>query len=148
MTRYVSKQQQFGHLWIAEVERFEYDDADWATVACADLADELWHHRIAAVEDPDYQTELDEWTDFVYEHQLMLPLEQSCHERVLLPTSSPGSRSISICWSGWTGPGERASRIGGPRPRCRLRRKTGPSFGRRCCGPRTTRGNRRLRAGW
>lgn len=93
MTRYVSKQQALGHLWLAEVDRFEYDDRDWATVACADLADELWHHQIAAAEDPDYQTELDEWTSFVYEHQLMLPLEQSSHEGVLLPT---GQRAIRL----------------------------------------------------
>jgi hypothetical protein len=93
MTKYVSKQQRLGHLWLAEVDRFEYDDGDGATVACADLADELWHHQIAAAEDPNYQTELDEWTAFVYEHQLMLPLEQSCHEGVLLPT---GQRAIRL----------------------------------------------------
>jgi hypothetical protein len=50
MTKYVSKQQRLGHLWLAEVDRFEYDDGDGATVACADLANtdalvqKLWNY--------------------------------------------------------------------------------------------------------
>ena len=93
MARYINKQEQFGHLWLAEAERYEYDDRDERTIECADLADELWHHTVTAAEDPDYFTELDEWTGYIYEHELMLPLEQSCHEGVLLPT---GQRAIRL----------------------------------------------------
>ena len=60
---------------------------------CAELADELWHHKVAAKEDPNYFQELLEWTEYVYEHQLMLPLEQSCYEGVFLPT---GQRAIRL----------------------------------------------------
>ena len=93
MTRYSSKQEQFGQLWLAEVDRFAYNDGDEDTVECAELADELWHHEVMANEDPDYFDELDEWTSFVYSHDLMLPLEQSCYEGVLLTT---GQRAIRL----------------------------------------------------
>jgi hypothetical protein len=92
-SKYVSKQEQLGHLWLAEVERFEYEPRDLDTIECADLADELWHHEIAAAEDPDFVTEWVEWTEYVYEHQIMLPLERSCHEGVLLPT---GQRAVRL----------------------------------------------------
>jgi hypothetical protein len=93
MAHHISKQEQFGHLWLAEAERFEYDDRDEATIECAELADELWHHEVMADEDPDYLDELDEWAEYVYSYDLMLPLEQSCHEGVLLPT---GQRAIRL----------------------------------------------------
>lgn len=73
--------------------RFEYNGDDIRTVdECAQLADELWHHAVMADEDPDFIDELVEWTDFVWEHGLMLPLEQSCHEGVLLPTDQRAVR--------------------------------------------------------
>lgn len=93
MARYISKQAQFKHLWFAEAERYEYDDRDEETIGCAELADELWHHELLAEEDPDYFEELDEWTTYVYGHDLLLPLEQSCYQGVLLPS---GQRAVRL----------------------------------------------------
>lgn len=93
MAAYISKQDQFGHLWLAEAERYEYDDHDEFAIKSAELADELWHHAVASDEDPDYEVELNEWACYVWENNLMLPLEQSCHEGVLLPT---GQRAIRL----------------------------------------------------
>ena len=93
MARYVSKQAQFGHLWWEEMERYEYDQDDWCTVDCAELADELSHHEIAATADPDYESEYDDWAGFIYENYLMLVLEQSSHQGMLLPT---GQRAIRL----------------------------------------------------
>lgn len=87
-----SKQDQFGHLWLDEAARFEYDGQDLETAECAELADELWHHRIMADEDPNFQDELDEWRDYIYEKDILLPLEQSCYQGVLLPTGQRAMR--------------------------------------------------------
>ena len=45
-----------------------------------------------ANEDVDFYEELDEWTSFVFSHDLMLPLEQSCYEGVLLTTDQRAIR--------------------------------------------------------
>ena len=93
MERQKSKQARWGRLWQDEASRFEYDGQDLETVECAELADELWHHRIMADEDPNFPDELDEWHDYIYEKDILLPLEQSCHQGVLLPT---GQRAIRL----------------------------------------------------
>lgn len=72
-------------LWWAEIERFEVDDADFRTAKCAELADELDLYRIQALADPDFNDSMYEWDCYVFEHSLWLPLEQSCHDGVLLP---------------------------------------------------------------
>jgi hypothetical protein len=92
MTRYISKQNQLGHLWWEEVERFEYDEDDWRTVDCAELADELSHHEIAAAVDPNYESEYEEWWGFICENYLLLALEQSSHQGMLLPTDQRAIR--------------------------------------------------------
>jgi hypothetical protein len=78
------QQKLYGHLWLQEAERYDYTDGDDETVACAELADELAWHEELADEDDEYFQELVEWTEYVYQHELMLPLEQACHEGVLL----------------------------------------------------------------
>lgn len=88
-----SQQDQWSHLWLDEAARFECDGEDLVTVECAELADELWHHRVMADEDPDFQDELDEWHHYIYEKDILLPLEQSCYQGVLLPT---GQRAIRL----------------------------------------------------
>lgn len=93
MAPYISKKARWGHLWLDEAARFECDDDDLDTVECAELADELWHHRIMADEDPNFQEELSEWHDYIYEKDILLPLEQSCYQGVLLPT---GQRAIRL----------------------------------------------------
>jgi hypothetical protein len=93
MARHLSKQEQYGHLWLAEVDRFQHNFDDWKIAECADLADELWFHEVAAHEDEDFDKELYEWDCYIVEHDLRLPLEQSCHEGVLLPT---GQRAVRL----------------------------------------------------
>ena len=92
MPRYISKQEQFGHLWWAEIERYVCDPRDYYTLECAELADELAHHEAMAIADPVFDEHFDEWRNFAYEHQLMLPLEQSCYQGVLLPTGQRARR--------------------------------------------------------
>jgi hypothetical protein len=86
------QQKLFGHLWLEEAEQYEYTDGDDEVVLCAELAEELEWHEELAEEDEDYGNELCEWTDYVHEHELMLPLEQSCYEGVLLPTDQRAIR--------------------------------------------------------
>ena len=78
-------QKRYGYLWREETELYTHEDEDIDTVECAELADELAWHEILVFEDDNYEIELVEWWDHVYEHRLMLPLEQSCHEGILLP---------------------------------------------------------------
>jgi hypothetical protein len=106
MTPYISQQAQLGHLWLAEAERFEYNDEDLITVESAELADELLHHCVMADADPDFLDELSEWHDFIYQCEIMLPLEQSCAQGVLLPMgeralrlqSCPETRLAKLRW--------------------------------------------------
>lgn len=71
----------------------ELDYDDRYTANCAELADELWHHKVAADDDPNFQHEHYEWDCFIFEHDLGLPLEQSCYQGVLLPT---GQRALRL----------------------------------------------------
>lgn len=93
MARQLSPQQQYGHLWLAEVERFENDHDDWESAQCAELPDALWFHAIAADEDPHFGNEMYDWEEYIVAHDLRLPLEQSCHEGMLLPT---GQRAVRL----------------------------------------------------
>lgn len=93
MARQLSKQEQYGHLWLAEVDRFECNPDDWAIAHCAELADELLYLAVVAGEDPDLEKEFAEWDEYVFQHDLRLPLEQSCHQSVLLPT---GQRALRL----------------------------------------------------
>ena len=90
-----NKQLTWGHLWLAEAWRFECDADDLTTVECAELADELWHHKVMADEDLNFFGELLEWTDYIYERDLLLPLEQSCHEGMLLPVDQRAGSSLT-----------------------------------------------------
>ena len=67
--------------------------AQLEVIECAELADELWHHRVMTDEDPNFEDQLNEWHDYIYERDILLPLEQSCYEGVLLPT---GQRAIRL----------------------------------------------------
>ncbi|MDP2165938.1 MAG: hypothetical protein Q8K21_17300 [Hydrogenophaga sp.] len=90
--RPLDQQKQYGHLWQEEAAEYEYSNEDLDTVECAELAEELALHEILAFEDDLYEVELAEWWAHVYEHELMLPLEQSCHEGVLLPVDQRAVR--------------------------------------------------------
>lgn len=90
--RPLQQQALYGHLWVEESERYGFADGDDDTVACAELADELAWHEDLAGDDPEYHQDLVDWTDYVFDHDLMLPLEQSCYEGVLLPTDQRAIR--------------------------------------------------------
>ena len=73
--------------WWDELERFEPDQDDFDTAACAELADELDLFRVQAeaeAED-DFEERLVFWDECIWEHSLWLTLEQCCQEGLLLP---------------------------------------------------------------
>lgn len=90
-----SRQTKYGQLWLAEAERRYVTDDEWCVARCAELADELWHHKVAADLDPDFEDELHEWDIYIFQHDARLALEQSCHEGVLLPTDQRAMRLVS-----------------------------------------------------
>ena len=93
MVRQINPQKQFGHLWMAESDRFEFDQDDWRTVDCSELADELGHLALIAEGDRTFEDAYAEWVEFVYEKGIWLPLEQSCYQGILLPT---GQRAVRL----------------------------------------------------
>ncbi len=88
-------QNRYGHLWLAEAERCYPTDDEWDVASCAEIADELWHHKLAADSDLDFEGELLEWDIYVFQHDLRLPLEQCCHEGMLLPLDQRAMRLVS-----------------------------------------------------
>lgn len=90
-----ARQTQYAHLWLAEAQRCYVADDEWDVALCAELADELWHYKQAADMDPDFEDELLEWDIYIFQHDLRLPLEQSCHEGVLLPLGQRAMRLVS-----------------------------------------------------
>ncbi|MDO8732726.1 MAG: hypothetical protein Q7L55_09185 [Actinomycetota bacterium] len=79
--------------WWDELERFEYDDSDFDTAACAELADELELFRVQAFTDPNFLESFAEWEEYIWDKRLWLALEQCCHEGVLLPM---GQRELRV----------------------------------------------------
>ncbi len=71
--------------WLDELERIGFDEEDFLTARCAELADELDLYRVQALADPNFQDSLYHWDCGIWEHNLWLALEQCCHEGVLLP---------------------------------------------------------------
>ena len=79
--------------WWAEVEEYGFDDEDFRTAACAELADELDLFRIQALADPNFHDTMYGWDCYIVEHSLWLPLEQCCNDGVLLPK---GQRELRV----------------------------------------------------
>lgn len=86
------QQARYGHLWLEETEKYECRDEDVDVVNCSELAEELAWHEDLALDDDGYNEDLCEWTEYVYQHDLMLPIEQSCYEGVLLPVEQRAIR--------------------------------------------------------
>lgn len=80
----LNSQQTLARRWLDEAQRFEYCDENIRAVECAELAEELSLDEVAAGEDECFTATFAEWLDYVYEHEILLPLEQSCNEGVLL----------------------------------------------------------------
>ena len=86
MGREINHQEKFGHLWLAEAERFEHFDSDWDAMVAADLADEVVDDVYAAMaSDPEFDDLSSYWDIFLFQHDLRLAVEQSCHRGILLP---------------------------------------------------------------
>ena len=84
MGKHHDERDRLGRLWLDEAARFECNGDDLDTVQCTELADELWHQALAAVEDPDFETEQDEWHSYTHHKGILLALEQSCYRGVPL----------------------------------------------------------------
>jgi hypothetical protein len=84
MARQISKQQQYGYLWIEEAERIYLDDELFEIASCADFPDELKGllHTFDSIEN--YEEECASWLHFLFANDLYLALEQSCYQGVLL----------------------------------------------------------------
>ena len=92
----VGKQNLYGPLWWEEIERMEGEPRDWELIRSAELADELVVERLMTEQDPDFENERYQWNEYVLDRSLLLPLEQSCHEGVLLPTDMRAVR-LATC---------------------------------------------------
>lgn len=79
--------------WLAEIDAVGFDEEDFRTAQCAELAVELDLFRIQALADPNFDDTLYEWDGYVVEHGLWLPLEQCCNDGVLLPM---GQRELRV----------------------------------------------------
>ena len=94
------------NLWLAEIDRFEFEERDFDAAGCAELAVELELYGVQAAADDNFDDTLYEWDCFVVEHSLWLALEQSCYDGVLLPTdqqalrlqSCPKNMLNQMCW--------------------------------------------------
>lgn len=93
-------------LWSAEVWRWEYSPNDQDVADQAKLADELDLHQMLIDNDEKFDDSYVEWSAFIWENQLLLALEQSCYQGVLLPTyqralrleSCPPAILSKLCW--------------------------------------------------
>ena len=72
-------------VWWLEIESFSFDDSAFRAAECAELAEELDLYRVQALTDVGFEQSLYDWDCFVVENSLWIPLEQSCHDGVLLP---------------------------------------------------------------
>jgi hypothetical protein len=82
--------------WREEVERFEWNYADFEIAQCANLADELELFNIEANEDEEFLNKIEEWNGFVMDYKLWLAIEQCCYQSVLLPMGQRELR-VSTC---------------------------------------------------
>lgn len=89
--------------WFDESLRYQFDEFDLLTVECAELAEELHLHDWMARGDDDFYEKFGEWVGYVYDHELALPLEQSCSEGVLLPSDMRAIR-LQTCPEVWLRP--------------------------------------------
>ena len=94
--RNFSKEPDISDAWLAEVERFEYDIEHFESAWCAELAEELDLFRVQALSDPNFDESYAEWDWFIIENEIWLPLEQSCHDGVLLPMDQRALR-VTTC---------------------------------------------------
>ncbi len=93
--------------WHAEGAAIDFDDCDFDVAHAAELPDELSAHGIAAAADADFDDEFWDWFGALYEPEeqiVLLALDQSCDEGILLPWDMRGVRL-------WSAPPEAISKL-------------------------------------
>jgi hypothetical protein len=79
--------------WEAEGDAIDLSDSDYDVAETAELPAELHHHYATSRADPNFWTEFDEWFESLYQDQtLLVAIEQSCSEGILLPWDMRGVR--------------------------------------------------------
>lgn len=80
---------QLHQAWLDEIDDHSYrGHGDWeyeSAVECAQLAEELDLFRIQANADPEFYDLMYEWDCYLVQNDGIVPLEQCCHDGVLLP---------------------------------------------------------------
>ena len=88
--------------WYKEALAMDPLDRDWDVASCADIPEELFVHIEAAALDDNLDDELLEWREYVCDGDvatlMLLALEQSCCDGVLLPWDQRGVRLLSSPW--------------------------------------------------
>lgn len=97
--------------WYAEAQAMgdNMERRDFEVAEAAELPHELSHHAVAAAEDDDFDVQFDEWWEYLFEGDdqcLLLAIEQSCEEGVLLPwdmravrlQTLPSERLVQLHW--------------------------------------------------
>ena len=88
--------------WYEEALAMAPLDRDWDVASCADMPLELFVYIEAAALDDDLDDELLEWREFVWDCDMptlmLLALEQSCCNGVVLPQDQRVTRLLSSPW--------------------------------------------------
>lgn len=76
--------------WLEEAELIDFDERSIAVANAAEWSEELWDASLEAHSDPQYEQLHDEWLDHLTMATepfglMLLGIEQSCHEGILLP---------------------------------------------------------------
>lgn len=155
--------------WYAEAQamRDNIEDRDFDVAGAAEMPNQLAHHALAAEEDDSFDEEFDEWWTWLFEGDdtcLLLAIEQSCDEGILLPwdmravrlKTVPRERLAQLHWllgscprhvlvhlvlyAYWTVRSERARRRGSPHWSPSMSKPPIPAYERRpTFRPMTTR---------
>ena len=92
--------------WVVECLSCFPEYQHYAAAACAEeLADELWYLQELAEKDEDFDYLLDEWGEFIEENHILVLLEQSCDEGVMLSEDQIYLR-LKYCPREWLAPFE------------------------------------------
>lgn len=74
-----------GPHWLREINEFNFEDRDFDVGLASTWPDEHDLYRVMAELEDDFWGKVESWNLYLVEHELWLPLEQCCHDGVLLP---------------------------------------------------------------
>ena len=86
MPPYISKQQKYGQLWLTEAQTCSegMDDEICEITECVGLSDELDELWDDFDDIENYFEQWDYWAEYIFDHSLMLLIEQASYQGVLL----------------------------------------------------------------